>query len=226
MQVDVYNMAGEVVGKTELADEVFGVGVGEGLIHQAVLRQLANRRQGTAATKTRANVSGGGKKPYRQKGTGHARQGTTSAPHYRGGGVVFGPHPRSYHQDMPKKMRRLALRGALSDAAHTGRVRLLDELKFAEPKTREAARLLKNLEINASTLFVTAEVDQDVVRSARNLPKTQTLPSALLNVLDVMKYQYLVMPVAAARKIEAHLGSGKTSSESSESAPESTGQEG
>lgn len=213
MQLDVYNMAGEVVGQADLSDAVFGIAVNEGLLHQAVLRQLANARVGTANTKTRGEVAGTGKKPYRQKGTGRARQGQRSAPQWRGGGVVFGPHSRSYAQAMPKKMRRLALRGALSTVAAAGRIRLLESLEFAEPKTREAARLFENLAIAETKLLVTPQADTNVVRAARNIPGTRILPADLLNVLEVLKYQYLVMPVAAARRIEQNLGPGQEGQE-------------
>ena len=206
MRVDVYSMTGEVVGQAELQDEVFGIIPNEGLLHQAVLRQLANARQGTADTKTRGEISGGGKKPWRQKGTGRARAGSTRAPHWRGGGVVFGPHPRSYHQDMPRKMRRLALRGALSASLAGGRVLVLDELQLTEPKTREVAQLFSNLDLEGSTLIVTPAADQAIVRSARNIPGTRILPADLLNVLDVLKHTHLVMPLAAARRIEQNLG--------------------
>ena len=206
MQVDLYNMAGEVVGKAELADDVFGVSPNEGLLHQAVLRQLANKRQGNAATKTRAMIAGGGKKPYKQKGTGRARQGTTRAPHFRGGGVVFGPHPRSYRQDMPKKMRRAALRSALSSIALDGRIKLLDTLEFSEAKTREAVKLFAALDVKKSALVVTPYANTEVVRSVRNIPGSTILPAAMVNVLDVMKHQYLVIPVDAARQIERSLG--------------------
>ena len=206
MQVDLYNMAGEVVGKAELADDIFGVSPNVGLLHQAVLRQLANKRQGNAATKTRAMVAGGGKKPYKQKGTGRARQGTTRAPHFRGGGVVFGPHPRSYRQDMPKKMRRAALRSALSSIALDGRIKLLDTLEFSEAKTREAVKLFAALDVKKSALVLTPEANTEVVRSVRNIPGSTILPAAMVNVLDVMKHQYLVMPVDAARQIERNLG--------------------
>lgn len=209
MQVDVYSATGEVVGKAELLDEVFGVTPNEGLLHQAVLRQLANSRVGTADTLTRGEVSGGGRKPWRQKGIGRARQGSIRAPHWRGGGVVFGPHPRSYRQAMPRKMRRQALRGALSAVVADGRIRLLDSLQFAEPKTREAAQLLRNLSAEHSTLVVTPGVDLQVVRSARNIPGTTVIPADMINVLDVLKHRYLVMPVAAARRIEENLSSGR-----------------
>jgi large subunit ribosomal protein L4 len=206
MQVDLYNMAGEVVGKAELSDEIFGVSPNEGLLHQAVVRQLANQRQGNAATKTRGMVSGGGKKPYKQKGTGRARQGTTRAPHFRGGGVVFGPHPRSYRLEMPKKMRRAALRSALSTVALDGRIRLLETLEFSEAKTREATKLFAALAVEKSALVVTPEANTDVVRSVRNIHGTRILPAAMVNVLDVMKHHYLVLPVDAARRIEQQLG--------------------
>ncbi len=206
MRVDVYNVTGEIVGKADLADTVFGVSPNEGLLHQAVLRQLANARQGTSDTKTRGEVSGGGRKPWREKGTGRARQGSTRAPHWRGGGVVFGPHPRSYHQDMPKKMRHAALRSALSASAAAGRIRLLDELAFSEPKTREAAQLFRNLALDGTALIVTPQLDRMVYRTARNIPGTRITPADMLNVLDVLKHRYLLMPVAAVRRIERNLG--------------------
>ncbi len=206
MQVDLYNMAGEVVGKADLLDEVFGVVPNEGLIHQAVLRQLANARVGTADTRKRGEVSGGGKKPWREKGTGRARQGSIRAPHWRGGGIVFGPHPRSYAQAMPKKMRREALRGALSATVAAGRLRLLEDLAFAEPKTREAAKLFDNLAVDGSALVVTPQSDLTVVRSARNIPGVRVLPADTVNVVAVLRHRYLVMPVAAARRIEQVFG--------------------
>jgi large subunit ribosomal protein L4 len=199
-------MAGEVVGSAELADEIFGVSTNEGLLHQAVLRQLANARQGNAATKTRGMVTGGGKKPFKQKGTGRARQGSTRAAQFRGGGVVFGPHPRSYAQAMPKKMRRQALRSALSTAALGGRIKLLDKLEFAEVKTREAAKMLAALKVDSSALVLTPELDQTAVMSVRNLARTAILPATMVSVVDVLKHQYLVLPVDAARRLEQQLG--------------------
>jgi large subunit ribosomal protein L4 len=208
MRVDVYNMAGEVVDAVELLDEVFGVEPNEGLVHQAVVQYLANQRQGTVDTKTRGEVSGGGKKPYKQKGTGRARQGSTRAPHWRHGGVVFGPHPRDYRQDMPTKMRRQALRSALSAQVAEGRIRVVDQLQFAEPKTRLAAEFLGSLDLDGSALVVTPEVDQLVYRTVRNIPKTTVLPAAQLNAYEVVKHRYLVMPVDAARRIEGWLRRG------------------
>lgn len=205
MRVDVYNMAGEVVDTVELLDEVFGVEPNVGLVHQAVVRHQANQRQGTADTKTRGRVSGGGRKPFRQKGTGRARQGSTRAPHWRHGGVVFGPHPRDYRQAMPTKMRREALRSALSAQVAEGLVRFVDKIEFAEPKTRLASDLLRNLAIDGSALVVTPEVDQLVYRSVRNIPGTRILPANLINVYEVVKHRYLVMPVEAARRVEEWL---------------------
>jgi large subunit ribosomal protein L4 len=205
MRVDVYNMAGEVVDTVELLDEVFGVEPNVGLVHQAVVRHQANQRQGTADTKTRGRVSGGGRKPFRQKGTGRARQGSTRAPHWRHGGVVFGPHPRDYRQAMPTKMRREALRSALSAQVAEGLVRFVDRIEFAEPKTRLASDLLRNLAIDGSALVVTPEVDQLVYRSVRNIPGTRILPANLINVYEVVKHRYLVMPVEAARRVEEWL---------------------
>jgi large subunit ribosomal protein L4 len=205
MRVDVYNMAGEVVDTVELLDEVFGVEPNVGLVHQAVVRHQANQRQGTADTKTRGRVSGGGRKPFRQKGTGRARQGSTRAPHWRHGGVVFGPHPRDYRQAMPTKMRREALRSALSAQVAEGLVRFVDKIEFAEPKTRLAWDLLRNLAIDGSALVVTPEVDQLVYRSVRNIPGTRILPANLINVYEVVKHRYLVMPVEAARRVEEWL---------------------
>ncbi len=202
MRVDVYNMAGEVVDAVELLDEVFGIEPNVGLMHQAVVQYQANQRLGTADTKTRGEVSGGGKKPYRQKGTGRARQGSTRAPHWRHGGVVFGPHPRDYHQDMPTKMRRQALRSALSAQAAGGRIRLVDAIEFAEPKTRLAAEFLRSLAIDGSALVVTPQVDQLVYRTVRNIPQTRVMPATDLNVYEVVKHRYLVMPVEAARRVE------------------------
>ena len=205
MRVDVYNMAGDVVGAVELLDEVFGVESNTGLVHQAIVQYEANQRQGTAATKTRGMISGGGKKPWRQKGTGRARQGTTRAPHWRHGGVVFGPHPRDYRQEMPRKMRHQALRVALSAQIADGRVRLIESLEFAEPKTRLAAEFFENLSIDGSALVVTPAVDQLVYRAVRNIPQTRILPADQLNTYEVVRHKYIVMPVEAAHRVEEWL---------------------
>ena len=202
MQVPVYNIKGEIVDHLELKEEVFGVPPNPGVVHQAVVRQLANARLGTASTKTRGQVSGGGRKPYRQKGPGRARRGSSRSPLLRGGGIVFGPHPRSYRQAMPKKMRRLALRSVLSSKVAEGEMIVVDELALNEPKTKEMANILANLGINSSTLIVTAESDPNVYKSARNLERTEALPANLLNVVDLLSHKILMITVAAVRKVE------------------------
>ncbi len=159
------------MGDLELSETVFGAPVNEGLVHQAVVRYLANQRQGTASTKTRGEVSGGGRKPWRQKGTGRARQGSIRAPQWVGGGTVFGPKPRDYRQAMPKKARRAALRSALSSKVASGELLVLDELTFEEPKTKKMVEVLQNLKAaGASALVVTGELDRNVILSARNIP--------------------------------------------------------
>ncbi|MBI2909909.1 MAG: 50S ribosomal protein L4 [Chloroflexi bacterium] len=202
MKVPVHNIAGEVVDEIEISEAVFGLPCNEAVVHQALLRQLANARQGSVDTKTRGEVSGGGVKIRRQKGSGQARQGSSRAPHRRGGGVVFGPHPRSFAQDMPKKMRRLAIRCCLSDKAAQETLVVVDELKLEEPRTREMANILGTLGATASALVVTAGVDANVVRSARNLPQVRTLPAAYLNVVDLISHNHMVATVDAVRAIE------------------------
>lgn len=204
MQVPVYNLEGEIVEQIELRDDVFGQPINEPLLHQAVVRQLANRRVGTASTKTRGEVAGSTKKLYRQKGTGRARHGSITAPIYRGGGIVFGPRPRDYRQAMPKKMRRQALRSALSAKVADQHLMLLEALEFAEPKTRQMVDVLDKLAVR-SALVVLPEPNENVQKSARNIPDVKTLPAHNLNVLDVVRFQHVVMPVAAARKVEAAL---------------------
>lgn len=202
MKVPVHNIAGEVVDEMEISEVVFGLPLNVAVVHQALLRQLANARQGNADTKTRGEVRGGGAKIRRQKGTGSARQGSSRAPHRKGGGVVFGPHPRSFAQDIPKKMRRLAIRCCLSDKAAQATLVVVNELKLDEPKTREMATILGSLGAKASALVVTAAVDSNVVKSAHNLPKVRTLPAAFLNVVDLTSYNYMVATVDAVRAIE------------------------
>ena len=202
MQVPVHNIEGEVVDHIELGDEVFGVPPNKAVVHQALVRQLANARQGTASTKTRAQVAGGGRKPFRQKGTGRARRGSSRSPILRGGGVAFGPHPRSYHQAMPKKMRRLALRSVLSAKVAEGEMIVVDELAFSQPKTKEMARILENLGMRSSALIVTAQPDPNIYKSAHNLERTKTLPANLLNVADLLSHRILMITVAAVRVAE------------------------
>lgn len=202
MQVAVRNILGEVVDHIELSEEVFGVPPNQAVVHQALVRQLANARLGTASTKTRAQVSGGGRKPFRQKGTGRARRGSSRAPLYRGGGVAFGPHPRSYRQAMPKKMRRLALRCVLSAKVADGQIMVVDELALSGPKTKEMAGILAALGIDSSALIVTAEPDPNVYKSARNLERIKALPANLLNVVDLSSHRILMITVAAVRWVE------------------------
>lgn len=202
MQVPVYNIEGEVVDHLELKDEIFGVLPNEAVVHQAMVRQLANARLGTVSTKTRGQVSGGGRKPYRQKGTGRARRGSSRSPLLRGGGITFGPQPRSHRQAMPKKMRRLALRSVLSSKVAEGELIVVDELALSEPKTKEMARILANLRIDSSALIVTAEPDPNVYRAARNLKRTKTLPANMLNVVDLLSHKMLMVTGAAVKKVE------------------------
>jgi large subunit ribosomal protein L4 len=206
MQVSVRNMAGETVSEIELRDDIFGVEPHEAVMHQAVLRQLANARLGTADTKTRSEVSGGGRKPWRQKHTGRARQGSIRAPHWKGGGVVFGPHPRSYRKDMPRKMRRLALRSALSAKAADSSIVLLEDLALEAPKTKGMLDVLDNLQIESSVLILLPERSVNIEQSARNIPDVKTLQAICLNVIDILKYDTLILPVKALEVIERILG--------------------
>lgn len=202
MQVPVYNLAGEVVEHIEVSDEVFAVPFNQAVVHQAVVRQRANARQGTASTKTRSEVIGSGSKLYRQKHTGRARAGTTKSPLRRGGGVIFGPKPRSYRQAMPKKMRQLALRCALSAKARDEELVVLEQLKLDEPKTKEMVRILAALGVDSSALIVTDEPEENVIKSARNLAGVKTLPASVLNVVDILSYKRLLMSLTAVRKAE------------------------
>ena len=206
MQVPLFNQAGEEIGKAELRDDIFGIEPNTTVMHQAFIRQLANARQGNADTKTRAEVAGGGAKPWRQKGTGRARQGSTRAPQWRHGGVVFGPTPRSYRQDMPKKMRRLALRSALSAKAAEGQIRVVEDLKLDSPKTREMELILGGLSIQSSALILLPEANMAIQKSAANLPDVKTLRAQYLNVRDLLGHDFLVMPLSAIKAIESYLG--------------------
>jgi len=199
-------MAGEKVGEVELRDDVFAVPVHEAVMHQALLRQRINARLGTVQTKTRSEVSGGGRKPWRQKGTGRARQGSIRAPHWRGGGIVFGPHPRSYEQRMPRKMRRLALRSALSVKAAEDRLVVLEDLSMEAPKTKEMLALLHRLAVEGSALIVLPEAGWAIEQSARNLPGVKVLRTVSLNVADLLGYNHVILPLAAVEAIHRHLG--------------------
>ncbi len=202
MQVPVYNLTGEVIKQIEISDRVFAVPFNQAVVHQAMVRQQANARQGTASAKTRSEVSGSGRKLFRQKHTGMARAGDRRSPLRRGGGVIFGPKPRSYRQAMPKKMRQLALRCVLSAKAGDGELMVLEQLKFDEPKTKEMVQILESLGVDLSALIVTDEVEDNVVKSARNLARIKTMPASLLNVVDVLSFKKLLMTEAAVRRAE------------------------
>jgi large subunit ribosomal protein L4 len=206
MQVPVYNIQGEQVSETELRDDIFAVPVNEALMHQALTRQLANARLGTHKTKTRGEVTGGGRKPWRQKGTGRARQGSIRAPHWRGGGIVFGPTPRSYGQKMPLKMRRQALRSALSVKVSESQVKVLNAFEMQEPKTKELLGILQNLGVGSSALILLPGHDEVVLRSVQNLPKVRTLVAQYLNVRDLFAYDTILLPLASLEVIERILG--------------------
>ena len=201
-KVSVYNMKGDEVGNIELNDEIFGADVNEHLIYMAVKQQLANRRQGTQKAKTRSEVSGGGRKPWRQKGTGHARQGSTRSPQWTGGGVVFAPVPRDYSFKMNKKEKRAALKGALTDNVQKGSIIVLDELKMEEKKTKAFAEVMKNIKAEGKSYVVIGDNDQNVILSARNLPGVKTSVSDLINVYDIMNAKTLVVTKEAVAKIE------------------------
>lgn len=201
-KVSVYNIAGEQVGEIDLDDAIFGAEVNEDLLHQAVVMYQARKRRGTAATKTRGLVAGGGRKPWRQKEPGRARHGSIRSPIWVGGGTVFGPQPRSYKYSMPKKARRQALRSALSAKVNTGNLIVVDELKLAEPKTKTMYGILQNLNASGSTLLVTAGPDDNVRLSARNIAKVKVLPANELNALEVLSYRRLLLTQDAVAKVE------------------------
>ena len=203
--VDVYNLDREKVGSLELSDDVFGVEVREHLFHAAVRYQLAKRRAGTHSTKGRAEVAGGGKKPYRQKGTGRARQGTRRAPQWRGGGVVHGPHPRSHAHKLNKSTRREALKAALSRRCQEDALTVVDAFALPEIKTKQVVNVLDRFEFG-DMLLVLAEQDETVRRSARNVPSVRVLPAEGLNVYDILKHRNLVMTTAAVEKVVSRLG--------------------
>ena len=199
--VSVYNMEGKEVGTMELNDAVFGVEVNEHLVHLAVVAQLANKRQGTQKAKTRSEVSGGGRKPWRQKGTGHARQGSTRAPQWTGGGVVFAPTPRDYSIRLNKKEKRAALKSALTSRVNDNKFVVVDELKLEEIKTKNFKNVMNNLNVSKA-LVVLAENDQNVVLSARNIPEVRTSLVNTLSVYDILKYNTVVATKAAVASIE------------------------
>ena len=197
--VSVYNMEGNEVGTLELNDAVFGVEVNEHLVHMAVVRQLANKRQGTQKAKTRSEVSGGGRKPWRQKGTSHARQGSTRAPQWTGGGVVFAPVPRDYSFKMNKKERRIALKSALTTRVQENKLVVLDELKLDAIKTKDMQNVLNNLKVEKAMVVTDNE---NVIVSARNIPNVITASVGTMNVFDILKYNTVVLDKAAVAKVE------------------------
>ena len=199
--VSVFNMEGKEVGTIEVSDAVFGVEVNEHLVHMAVVQQLANKRQGTQKAKTRSEVSGGGRKPWRQKGTGHARQGSTRAPQWTGGGVVFAPVPRDYSFKLNKKEKRAALKSALTDRVQTNRLVVVDELKFDEIKTKNFAQVMKNLNVSNGLVGVN-ENDEKVMMSAKNIPEVKMALPNTINVYDVMKAGKVVLTKDAVKTIE------------------------
>ena len=199
--VKVYNIEGKEVGALELNDAIFGVEINDHLVHQAVVLQLANKRQGTQSAKTRAEVSGGGRKPWRQKGTGHAIQGSTRSPQWKGGGVVFAPKPRDYSFKMNKKEKALAIKSALTSRVNEAKFFVLDDLSFGEIKTKNMKAVLDSLKLQKA-LVVIGEKNANVQLSARNLPKVRTVVSNSINVYDILKYDTLVLTKDAVAKIE------------------------
>ena len=201
-KVAVYNIDRQQVGDIELNDNVFGVEVNGGLLHQAVVMQLASQRLGTHATKTRAFVRGGGRKPWKQKGTGRARSGSRRSPLWVGGGTVFGPHPRSYAFSMPRKQRRLAIKCALSDKVQEDGLFVLDALDFEAPKTKQVVKLLQTFEIDNKALIITAEEAENVERSSRNIPGVKAINTTGLNVYDILNHDKLFVTKDAVARIE------------------------
>lgn len=199
--VAVYNMEGQEVGTIELNDAIFGIDVNEHLVHMAVVNQLANKRQGTQSAKTRSEVSGGGRKPWRQKGTGHARQGSTRSPQWTGGGVVFAPKPRDYSFKLNKKEKRKALKSVLTSRVSEGKFVVLDSLKFDEIKTKKMQAVLNNLKVDKA-LVVMSEKDDVVIKSANNIPTIKTALTSTINVYDILKYDTMIVTKDAVAKIE------------------------
>jgi large subunit ribosomal protein L4 len=202
VQVPVYNISGEEVEKIDISDHVFGVPFNMAVVHQVMLAQRANARQGTASTKTRGDVIGSNRKLYRQKGTGNARPGDIKSPLRRGGGIIVGPKPRNYRQSIPKKMRRLALRCVLSDKVRQEEMLILNHLELEQPKTRDMVNVLTALKIDTSSLIVTDKPDENLVKSARNIPGIKTMPVNLLNVIDLLSHKKIIMTVPAIRMAE------------------------
>ncbi len=209
MQLPVYNLAGEVVRQIDVNDTVFGVPFNEAVVHQVMVGMQANARQGNSSTKTRSMVSGSTRKLFRQKGTGEARAGSIKSALHRGGAITFGPHPRDYRQDTPRKMRRLALKCVLSAKASEGELKVLEGFDLAEPKTKKMVEVLSALKV-ASALVVTPESEPNLIKSARNLPKINTTNVNVINIIDILSHQTLLMTEAAVRAAEKLWGNSKT----------------
>ena len=201
-KVKVYNMLGKEVEEIELNDTIFGVEINQHVVYEVVKSQLANKRQGTQSTKTRAEVRGGGRKPWRQKGTGRARHGSTRSPIWVGGGVTFAPKPRDYSYKVPKKVRRLAMKSALTSKVENKEIIVIDELKFDAPKTKDMINTLKNLNADKKALIVTTESNLNIIKSASNIPNVETTVVNNLNVYDILKYNSLIITKDAVRKVE------------------------
>ena len=208
MEAKLFNQAGDEVGAIELAEYIFGIAPNIPVMHQAVVRQQANARLGTHNTRGRGEVTGSTRKVYRQKGTGRARQGSVRAPHRKGGGVAHGPHPRKYTQAMPRKMRRLAVRSALSAKHAADEIRFVDALSFEQPRTKDMLACLSALDLSGKTLIVLDQKDENVQRSAGNLPGVKTLLAHYLNVIDLLNYDNVLMSRAAVEVVAGYLGQG------------------
>lgn len=200
--IDIHNVSGEVVGSLELSENIFGIEVNENTLYLVVKNQLANKRQGTQSTKTKSEVSGGGKKPWKQKGTGRARQGSTRSAQWTGGGVVLGPKPRSYRYTVPKKVRRIALKSAFTTKVNEKEMLVLDELKFDEFKTKRMVEIFKNLKVEGTTLLVLAGPDKKTANSARNIPGVTVASVNTINVYDILRHRNLIMTKDAVSKVE------------------------
>ena len=200
--VATYNQSGVKVGEIQLNDAVFGVEVNEAVMHQAVVRQLSNERLGTHATKTRGMVRGGGRKPWKQKGTGRARSGSSRSPIWIGGGTTFGPQPRSYYKAMPRKARRLAVKSALSDKVNNSELYVLEEITLAAPKTKEVVKMMSDFNVAEKALIVTADVVENVEKSSRNIPGVKAISSCGLNVYDILNHNKLFITKDAITRIE------------------------
>jgi large subunit ribosomal protein L4 len=222
MEAKLFNQSGDEVGSIQLAEYIFGIEPNVPVMHQAMVRQQANARLGTHNTRGRGEVRGSTRKLFRQKGTGRARQGSIRAPHRKGGGVAHGPHPRSYRKDMPRKMRRLAVRSALSAKYAADEIRFVDGLSFERPRTKDMLACLSSLQLGGKTLIVLDHKDENLQRSANNLPGVKTLLAHYLNVIDLLQYDNVIMPRAAVDVIESFLGQGEITADTS---PSATGEE-